>query len=427
MRKTKQMKQAPDSKSAQKSVMAKPVMSTKAIQVAQADFASTFDAFKNANDTRLAEIEAKASADTLLTDKVERLNNALDMQSKKLERLTLDAARPAMSGGNSSIVSEAKSAWSGYIRTGDGSALASLEGKSLSSAVDSEGGYVAPAETETMIDRALSEASPFRAISTIRRVGAGTFKKPISAGGANSGWAGETDVRAVTDSPQLELVEFPAGELYAMPAATQTLLDDGVADVDAWLADEVRDVFAAQETAAFTAGNGVNKPRGLMSYAQTANESASWGELGYIATGTDGDFDDEAPIDAIMDLIYAPKPRYRSGASFMMNRRTVARIRKFKDADGNYIWQPSGQAGQPSSLLGYPLAEVEDMPDIASGSASIAFGDFRRGYLIVDRQGVRVLRDPYSAKPYVLFYTTKRVGGGVQDFNAIKLLKFSAS
>lgn len=410
-----------------KNTKTKQAPETKAIQMAQADFANTFEAFKNANDMRLADIEAKASADTLLTDKVERLNTALDMQSKKLERLTLDAARPAMSGMDNALINEAKSAWSGYIRTGDGSALASLEGKSLSSSVDAEGGYVAPAETESMIDRALSEASPFRTISTIRRVGAGTFKKPISAGGASSGWAGETDVRAVTDSPQLELVEFPAGELYAMPAATQTLLDDGVADVDAWLADEVRDVFAAQETAAFTSGNGVNKPHGLMSYTHTTNDSASWGELGYIATGTDGDFDADAPVDAIMDLIYAPKPRYRSGASFMMNRRTVARIRKFKDADGNYIWQPSSQAGQPSTLLGYPLVEVEDMPDIASDSASVAFGDFRRGYLIVDRQGVRVLRDPYSAKPYVLFYTTKRVGGGVQDFGAIKLLKFSAS
>ena len=151
------------------------------------------------------------------------------------------------------------------------------------------------------------------------------------------------------------------------------------------------------------------------------------GKLGYVSTGTDGDFDPDAPIDALLELIYAPKPRYRPNASFLMNRRTVGQIRRFKDADGNYIWQPSGQAGEPSSLLGYPLVEIEDMPDVGSDSLSVAFGDFRRGYMIIDRQGVRVLRDPYSAKPYVLFYTTKRVGGGVQDYNAIKLLKFGSA
>ena len=211
-----------------------------------------------------------------------------------------------------------------------------------------------------------------------------------------------------------------------MPAATQALLDDGLADVDQWLADEVRDVFAAQETAAFVNGNGINKPRGFLSYAQAENGSQAWGEIGTVSTGVDGGFDADAPVDAILDLIYAPKSRYRAGGSFVMNRRTVNDVRKFKDADGNYIWQPSAKAGQPSTLLGYPLVEMEDMPDVGAGSAAMAFGDFRRGYLIVDRQGIRVLRDPYSAKPYVLFYTTKRVGGGVQDFDAIKVLKTSA-
>jgi len=402
----------------------KEVKQSATMKAAQADFASTFEAFKDANDARLEALEQK-QGDSLLTDKVERINSALDMQAKRIENLAISASQPALT--EDLINSEAKSAWSSYIRTGDGSDLASLEGKSLTAGVDAEGGYVAPAETENRIDRALTEASPFRSISTVRRVGAGYFKKPVSAGGAASGWAGETEARIETDAPQLELLEFPAGELYAMPAATQTLLDDGVADVDQWLADEVRDVFAAQETAAFTTGDGVNKPKGLLDYTQVETGSHSWGNLGYLATGTAGGFDASAPIDDLMDLIYAPETRYRAGASFIMNRRTLSEVRKFKDADGNYIWQPSSEAGQPSTLLGYRLTEVEDMPDIASEGAAIAFGDFRRGYLIVDRQGVRVLRDPYSAKPYVLFYTTKRVGGGVQDFNAIKLLKFSAS
>jgi len=386
------------------------------------DFASTFEAFKDANDARLAALEGKQS-DGLLDDKVARINAALDSQAKQIENLALTQARPAIGGVQ--VNPEAKSAWSSYIRTGDGSDLVALEGKSLS--VDAEGGYVAPPETESRIDRALTEASPFRSLATVRRVGTGQFKKPVSNGGAASGWAGETQARIETDAPQLELLDFPAGELYAMPAATQVLLDDGVADVDQWLADEVRDVFAAQETAAFAVGDGVNKPMGLLSYPQVDDDDQSWGNLGYIATGTAGGFDPDAPVDAILDLIYAPKTRYRAGGSFIMNRRTLGEVRKFKDADGNYIWQPSTEAGQPSTLLGYKLTEVEDMPDVTSEGAVMAFGDFKRGYLIVDRQGVRVLRDPYSAKPYVLFYTTKRVGGGVQDFNAIKLLKTSAA
>ncbi|WP_017930147.1 phage major capsid protein [Robiginitomaculum antarcticum] len=393
---------------------------------AQADFASTFAAFKAANDERLAQIEAKSAADPLLAEKVSRIDAALQSQQDRVTRLTINAATPGAQPETQNR-SEVKSAWSGYIRTGDTNALAALEGKSLTVGTDAEGGYVAPAQTESRIDRALTESSPFRQICTVRQVGANSYKKPVSADGTNAGWAGETDARPMTDSPVLELLDIPTGELYAMPAATQMLLDDGVADVDQWLADEVRDVFAAQETAAFVGGNGVNKPKGILGYSAVANSAAGFGTIGYVPTGTDGGFDAGAPIDALIELIYAPKSRYRAGASFVMNRRTVSALRKFKDADGNYIWQPAQSAGQPSTLLGYPLVEAEDMPDIASDTTPIAFGDFRRGYLIVDRQGVRVLRDPYSAKPYVLFYTTKRVGGGVQDFDALKLLKFSLS
>lgn len=392
------------------------------LKTAQSDFASTFAAFKDANDQRLSEIEKKASADILLNEKVARLNSALDTQTQQIENLSMSLARP---GATPSQNHEAKSAWSSFIRTGDAAALVSVEGKSLMSS-DTEGGYIAPLETESRIDGVLREASPMRGLASVRCIGTSVFKKPVSASGAASGWAGEVDTRIETDAPQLELLDFPTGELYAMPAATQALLDDGVADVDQWLAEEVRDVFAAQETAAFVNGDGVNKPRGFLSYVLAENGSQNWGEIGTVSTGVDGGFDADAPIDAILDLIYAPKSRYRSGASFAMNRRTVNDVRKFKDADGNYIWQPSVKAGLPSTLLGYPLVEMEDMPDVSAGSAAMAFGDFRRGYLIVDRQGIRVLRDPYSAKPYVLFYTTKRVGGGVQDFDAIKVLRTAA-
>ncbi len=406
----------------------KMAASPSALKTAEHDFAATFAAFKRANDERLAQLEAKAASDPLTEEKVERINNALNVQQDRINRLSLSLSRSmVLDGHDPAAGGQVKSAWSAYIRTGDKAGLLSLEGKSLSASIDAEGGYIAPAETQSTIDKALSESSPFRRLCDVRTVGTGSFKKPVSAGGASAGWSAETDIRSETPAPQLELIDFPVGELYAMPAATQTLLDDSVADVDAWLAGEVQDVFAAQETAAFTQGDGIHKPKGLLSYSAVPEASQSWGALGYIATGVDGDFDMQAPIDSLLELIYAPAPRYRRHGQFIMNRRTISSIRKFKDADGNYIWQPSGQAGQPSTLLGYPLEEIEDMPDVAQDSFSAAFGDFRRGYLIVDRQGVRVLRDPYSAKPYVLFYTTKRVGGGIQDYNAIKLLKFAVS
>jgi HK97 family phage major capsid protein len=216
-------------------------------------------------------------------------------------------------------------------------------------------------------------------------------------------------------------------ELYAMPAASQTLLDDAVVDVEQWLADEVQGEFAAQETNAFVNGDGVSRPRGFLSYTNVAEAVRTGSEIGYLATGAAGAFAAANPADTLLDLIYAPKQAFRANGRFVMNRKTLSMVRKFKDADGNYLWQPALAAGAPSTLFGYPVTEAEDMPDIGANAYPIAFGDFARGYLIVDRQGVRILRDPYSAKPYVLFYTTKRVGGGVQNFDAIKLLKFAAS
>ena len=383
---------------------------------------AAFEAFKQANDQRLGEIEAKASADILLDEKVARIDAALTDQKSALDRLLLGEARPGLSGGNGSAES---AAWSRYMRRGDLAGLA--EAKSLSAGTNADGGYVVPAETEARIDRLLIEASPIRAIASVRQTSAPVFRKPVSRGGAASGWVSETAARPETGAPSLDLLDFPCAELYAMPAATQQLLDDAMVDVDQWLAEEVRDVFAVQESAAFVSGDGSDKPMGFLSYTKALDGTEAWGEIGYVATGTDGGFDAGDPADALIDLIYAPKTGYRTGGRFVMNRRTVSAVRRFKDADGNYLWQPSLSEGGTSTLLGYPVTEAEDMPDIGTDSFSIAFGDFAKGYLVLDRQGIEVLRDPYSAKPYVLFYTTKRVGGGVQDFAAIKLLKFGVS
>ena len=402
---------------------------TREIRQAFDDLAREFDAFKQANDERLAQME-KRSADVVTEEKVERLNQALTEQKRALDALTLDAARPIIGGERKAQpyqARERKQAFDRYVRKGDAGGLDALELKALSAGSNPDGGYTVPLEIESTIDRVLAKASPVRSIATVRQIGSTVYRKPINIAEAASGWVGETGTISQTGTPTLAALDFPAMELYAMPAATQTLLDDSQVDIEQWLADEVQIVFAEQEGAAFVNGDGTNKPTGFLNYTAVADASWSWGNLGYIASGADGAFASSNPADALINLAYAPKQGYRANGRWVMNRKTESTVRRFKDTTGNYIWQPGVAAGQPATLFGYPVTEVEDMPDIASNSYSIAFGDFARGYLVVDRVGIRILRDPYSAKPYVLFYTTKRVGGGVQNFEAIKLMKFSAS
>lgn len=392
-------------------------------------FLCDFEAFKAANDERLAQIETRLAADAVSTEKMERINRALDEQKSAIDRMTLSLRRPPLARAAAETPDDAsrRAAWDAYIRKGADDELRALETKALSGQSDPDGGYLAPAETERMVDRILSEASPLRAISSVRQIGGTAFRKPVTVTAASSGWVGEEEARVTTEAPGLSLLEFPVMELFAMPAATQSLLDDAYVNVDEWLAEEIRTVFAEQEGAAFVNGDGVARPRGFLSYPKAANGSENWGELGFVLSGADGGFAAVDPSDRLIDLVYGVKQAHRAAAHWVMNRSVQAEIRKIKDADGNYIWQPGIKDGQPASLLGYPVTEAPDMPDLAASSFSIAFGDFARGYLIVDRVGLRVLRDPYMAKPYVLFYTTKRVGGGVQNFEAIKLMKFSAS
>jgi len=385
-----------------------------------------FEAFKEANDQRLAEIEQRM-ADVVTADKVDRIGEALDRQQARLDALALKQQRPQLDGGDpeSKTQSEHKAAFNAYVRKGETSGLMTIERKALSVGSDPDGGYLVPEEIETEIGRLLKQLSPLRAIAGLRQVSSAVFKKPFAIAGAATGWVAETAARPQTASPTLAELQFPAMELYAMPAATQSLLDDSAVNVDQWLAEEVQQAFAEQETDAFISGDGVNKPKGFLDYPKVVDANWSWGKLGFVATGVDGAFAASNPSDQLIELVYALKAGYCQNASWLLNRKTQSVIRKFKDADGNYIWQPAQGAAGRATLFGFPLIEAEQMPDIANNAFAIAFGDFRRGYLIVDRLGVRILRDPYSAKPYVLFYTTKRVGGGVQNFEAIKLLKFA--
>jgi HK97 family phage major capsid protein len=385
-----------------------------------AELASAFEAFKRTNEQRIAEIERRGAADALTEEKLGRLNAVLDAAKAALDRATLERARPRLEGSEArpNGHDEYKEAFSAYVKRG--------EEKALSIGSNADGGYLVPVETETEINRMLAEISPIRAISGVRQISTQTYRKPISITGAATGWVSETASRPQTDAQTIDAVAFPTAELYAMPAATTAFLDDAAVDVGQWIADEVNAAFAEQEGAAFINGDGSNKPTGLLHYTQVAEGSWSWGKIGYIKTGVSGDWPASSPSDILVDLIYTLKSGYRQNGAWVMNRSTQAAIRKFRDSAGNYLWQPPASPDGRATLMGFPLVEAEDMPDIDDDSASIAFGDFRRGYLVVDRTGVNVLRDPYSAKPYVLFYTTKRVGGGVQDFDAIKLLKFSA-
>ncbi|QGM96320.1 phage major capsid protein [Methylocystis parvus] len=395
-----------------------------------ADLNRAFSAFKEANDERLAQIETRMGGDAVTEEKLARIDLALDETKSRLDRLALDLSRPRLGEGarmEEHGAREHKSAFDHYMRSGEAGGLKALEAKAMSRGSGPDGGYLVPVPAEREILRRLAKFSPIRSIASVREISTQSLRRAYSTTGPASGWVAEADPRPQTANQQIADMNFPAMELYAMPAATQALLDDAVVDIEQWIADEVQVAFAEQEGAAFVNGDGVNKPKGFLAYTTVADASWSWNNLGYVVTGVSGAFAASNPSDALFNLVYALRAGYRQNGKFVMGRRAQSLVRQFKTTTGDYIWSPPATADGSASLMNFPVVEIEDMPDPAANSFSIAFGDFERGYVVVDRVGVRVLRDPYSAKPYVLFYTTKRVGGGVQNFEAIKLLKFGVS
>jgi HK97 family phage major capsid protein len=350
-----------------------------------------------------------------LRDEVAGLKARMDAQA-------LAGARPSLSGAKS----EAGSPFvDRYLRKG---LEAGVELKALSGATDAAGGYAVPEEIDAAIERTLAAISPIRAIANVVKVGSAGYRKLVTTGGTPSGWVAETAGRPETDTPEFAEIAPPFGELYANPAASQAMLDDAAFDVETWLAGEIATEFARAEGAAFVSGNGTSRPKGFLAApnAATADGVRAFGTLQYLATGVAGAFPASSPQDKLIDLVQALRSPYRQGAAFVMNSATAARIRKFKTDDGAFLWQPGLVAGQPDTLLGYPVIEAEDMPDVAANSLSIAFGNFRAGYLIAERAETQILRDPFTNKPFVHFYATKRVGGQVMNSEAIKLLKFAA-
>lgn len=363
---------------------------------------------------------AKKFDDVVTTDKLEKINSSVATLQKAVDDANAQLAAVQMGAGGSGEVKdkEYSEAFRAHFRKGDVQAA-------LNKGADDEGGYLAPVEWDRTIVDKLVEISPMRQIAQVQTISGAGFKKLANLRGTGSGWVGESAARPETTTPEFGPMTFTPGELYANPAATQQMLDDAEVNLEQWLSDEVETEFSYQEGIAFVSGNGTNKPYGFLTYV-TGAANAAVNPLGAIEAKVAASAT-LLSTDELIDLVYMLPQVMQQNARFVLNRNGLGTARKLKDGDGNYIWQPSFQVGQPSQLLGYPVTEMAAMPNIAAGAVPIAFGDFRRGYLVVDRTGVRVLRDPYSNKPYVMFYTTKRVGGGVQDPQAIKALKMAAA
>jgi HK97 family phage major capsid protein len=354
-------------------------------------------------------------------DGVAELRAELEVLKAKIASGAIAGQRPLLDGVKSAA---AERFADDYLRRGIASGL---EIKAFEGSAGALGGYAVPKDIDEQIERTLTAISPIRAIANVVKVGSAGYRKLVAAGGTPSGWVSYEAARPETATPNFTEIVPASGELYANPAASQQMLDDAAFDVEAWLAEEVAQEFARAEGAAFVNGTGTNMPLGFLKSptAATADGTRPQGTVQFLGTGSAGAFPASNPADKLIDLVQTLKSPYRQGAVFVMNSATAAAIRKFKTSDGAFLFQPSLQAGTPATLLGYPLIEVEDMPDIAANSLSIAVGNFKAGYVIAERGETVILRDPYSHKPYVHFYATKRVGGQVMNSDSIKLLKFA--
>jgi len=356
---------------------------------------------------------------------IERKLQQAEERLTMLDRKSLAGGRPPLAAMTEAGAPHRK-AFNAYLRHGDDDGLRGLEleGKAMSTAVNGDGGYLVDPQTSEAVLSVLQATASIRAVATVVHVEATSYDVLIDHTELGAGWASETATTTETGTPQIDRISIPLHELSALPKASQRLLDDSAFDIEAWLAGRIAERFARAEAAAFVSGNGSDKPTGFLHHDKVANDSWAWGDLGYVVTGVSGDITDPDPV---VDLVYALGAEYRANGTFVMNSKTAGVLRKMKDLDGRFLWSDGLAAGEPARLMGYPVLIAEDMPDIAAESYSVAFGDFRAGYTIAERPDLRVLRDPFSAKPHVLFYATKRVGGDVSDFAAIKLLKFGTA
>lgn len=384
---------------------------------------NAWEQFKQVNENRLSEIERKGHADPLHDGHLQRINDALDQHKSRMDRMETVHARPGREmkslGYNGDDQAEYKSAFNMYLRKGMDSGLEQIQSKALSVGTDANGGFLVPNQMADLIVSIVNESSPLRALATVETISSDSLDIIEDVTDMDAAWGDETTVRsAETTSSTLGRNTIDTFELYAQPQATQKLVDDSSINIEEWVARKVADKMARLEAAAFVGGNGTTQPKGILTYTA----GTAFGQIQQINSGTSA----VVTADSLVQLYFSLKDEYARNATFLMHRTTVQAVRLLKEATTNqYLWQPGLTAGTPNTLLGVPVALAADMPVAAAASLSVAVGDFKRGYLIVDRIGIRTLRDPFTSKPFVKFYTTKRVGGEVVNTDAIKILKLS--
>lgn len=419
--------------------------------------------FKEATEKKLSELDKKGASDPLLEEQLKKIDTFMQENSdvkEQFEAIQKQVARTEKDigdalDGKSNLPDHQRKAFESlivrgfdieghydYLQTAEGfdaeykKLLAEymrrgadgIDTKSLTSQTDPDGGYYLSPQVSANVVTKVFETSPLRQLASVETIGTDSLIIPTDRDEAVANWAGEEESRPETGTPQVGRLEIKVHELYAKPKATQKLLEDANINIEQWLARKVAERFARKENTAFISGTGVGQPRGILGYTTVADASWAWGQVGYLVTGVSGDWAASNKGDKLIDLYYALKDEYAANASWLIQRALIGEIRQFKESTTNaYIWQPGLRLGEPDTLLGAPLHRAADMPAKGANSLSVAFGDWRRAYQIVDRLGISVLRDPFSSKPYVEFYTRKRTGGAVKDFEAFKLLKFGTS
>ena len=379
--------------------------------------AGAFAEFQKTNDARLKAIETKGYAPADLVEKNEKANEAIEKLQTELKKIETAMARGGHGGGEGDAKDEKaakyKEAFTKWARGG----MSDIEMKALSVDSDADGGFLVTPEMSSEIVKKVFESSPMRALASVQTISTDALDILEDLDEVESGWVTERQNRSNTGTPQLKMVKIPVHEIYASPLATQKMLDDASINVEQWLQQKIADKFSRDEATAFVRGDGMGKPKGILSYSA----GDGFGLIEQVVSGSAANI----TADGLIDLQNALKEAYQGNASWIMKRQTVKEVRKLKDLQGRYLWEPGLVPGNPDMLLGKPLYQANDMDAVGANKLAVGYGDFKAGYQIVDRIGIRVLRDPYSAKPFVMFYTTKRVGGGVKNFEAIKLGKCS--
>lgn len=380
----------------------------------------TIEAFKKLNDERLQKIESKGYAPIDAVEKVDKANAEITKLQEEIKSLQTAMARGQHGGGNNTTTEkdEKKAQYKAAFQKWAKGQITDLELKSMSVDSDADGGFLVTPEMSAEIVQKVFESSPIRQLASIQTISSDSLEILEDIDQVGSGWVTEVGARTATATSQLKKISIPTHELYAAPQISQKLLDDAQMNVEAWLQGKIAAKMARDEATAFVSGDGMGKPKGFLKYAA----GTSFGQIEQVNSG------DAALVkgDGLINLKQALKEPYQAGAVWLMQRATVAAVRQLKDSQGRYLWEPSLQPNNPDMLLGKAIYLAADMDAVAGGNLPIAYGDFKQGYQIVDRIGIRVIRDVYTAKPYVMFYATKRVGGAVKNFEAIKLQKISA-